>query len=65
MPGHRWDLVDAVGRSPLLGDPQLAEGLDLAEIERKLLTATEMPAAERERLVGAARELADVYVRLA
>ena len=54
---HKWDLVDAVGRSPLLGTPQIAPGIELAEVERILLGADGLPAAEKERLISSAREL--------
>ena len=62
---HKWDLVDAVSRSPLLGTPQIAPGIELAEVERILLGADGLPAVEKERLITSARELADVYIRLA
>ena len=62
---HRWDIVDAVGRSPLLVAPQIAPGIELADVERALLAADGLPAVERERLIASARELADVFVRLA
>jgi hypothetical protein len=58
---HKWDLVDAVGRSPLLGPATLPQGIDLAGVEQMLLRAEALPAADRERLIAAARELADVY----
>jgi hypothetical protein len=61
---HRWDLVDAVTRSPLLGPPQIRPGIDLATVERRLLATDELPAAERERLIKSVRELADVFSRL-
>jgi hypothetical protein len=61
---HRWDLVDAVSRSPLLGPPQIRPGIDLATLERRLLATDELPAAERERLIESVRELADVFSRL-
>ena len=61
---RRWDLVDAVSRSPLLGPPRIRPGIDLAAVERWLLSTDELPAAERERLLGSARELADVFARL-
>ena len=61
---HRWDLVDAVSRSPLLGPPQVRPGIDLAAVERRLLVTDELPAAERERLLEVVRELAGVYARL-
>jgi hypothetical protein len=64
MQEHRWDLVDAVGRSPLLGPPQVRPGIDLAAVERRLLVTDELPAAERERLLTSVRELADAYARL-
>jgi hypothetical protein len=57
----RWDLVDAVGRSPLFTPPQLEPGIDLASIEQVLLRDLQLRAAERERLIAAARELAAVY----
>ena len=50
---------------PLLGTPQIAPGIELAEVERILLGADGLSAAEKERLISSARELADVYVRLA
>jgi hypothetical protein len=62
--GRRWDLVDAVSRSPLLGPPQVRPGIDLADVERRLLVTDELPAAERERLLDSVRELADVVERL-
>jgi hypothetical protein len=61
---HRWDLVDAVTRSPLLGPPQIRPGIDLATVERRLLATDELPAAERERQIKSFRELADVFSRL-
>jgi hypothetical protein len=61
---HRWDLVDAVSRSPLLGPPRIRPGIDLASVERRLLVTDELPAAERERLLDSVRELADVFSRL-
>lgn len=61
---RKWDLVDAVSRSPLLTSPQVAGGIELAEIEKALLAADGISAAERERLITAVRELAEVYVRL-
>jgi hypothetical protein len=61
---HKWDLVDAVSRSPLLVPPSISPGIDLADVERRLLTSEDLPASERERLVGSVRELADVYGRL-
>ena len=61
---HRWDLVDAVTRSPLLGPPQIRPWSDLATVERRLLATDELPAAERERLIKSVRELADVFSRL-
>ena len=61
---RRWDLVDAVSRSPLLGPPQVRPGIDLASVERRLLGTDELPAAERERLLNSVRELADVFPRL-
>ena len=62
---HKWDLVDAVSRSPLLGEAQIAPGIELADVERTLLAADGLPAAEQERLITSVRELADVFVRLA
>src|SRR5215470_1403821 len=59
-PERKWDLVDAVGRSPLLGPPVVRPGIDLADVERRLLAAEGLPAAERERLIGSVRELAEV-----
>ena len=61
---HRWDLVDAVSRSPLLGPPRIRPGIDLAAVERRLLVTDELAAAERERLLDSVRELADVFARL-
>jgi hypothetical protein len=61
---HKWDLVDAVSRSPLLAPARIRPGIDLADVERMLLASEDLPASERERLVGAVRELADVYGRL-
>ena len=61
---HRWELVDAVSRSPLLGPPRIRPGIDLAALERRLLAADDLSASERERLIDAVRELADVYERL-
>jgi hypothetical protein len=61
----RWDLVDAVSRSPLFGPPQLAHGIDLARVEQTLLRDRSLLAADRERLIAAARELAAVYRTLA
>jgi hypothetical protein len=61
---HKWDLVDAVSRSPLLGAPQIHSQIDLADVERRVFTAGDLSMAERERLIKAARELADVYDRL-
>lgn len=61
---HKWDIVDAVSRSPLLGSPRIAPGIELSDVERTLLAADAMPAAELERLIASVRELADVYVRL-
>lgn len=63
---HKWDLVDAVSRSPLFGTvPKVAPGIELAEVERLLLATAELAASEQERLIASVRELADVYVRLA
>jgi hypothetical protein len=64
MHDHRWDLVDAVSRSPLLGPPRIRPGIDLAVVERRLLAADELQAAERERLIASVRELAEVFARL-
>jgi len=61
---HKWDLVDAVSRSPLLAGPTIRPGIDLADVERRLLASEDLPASDRERLIGAVRELADVYGRL-
>jgi hypothetical protein len=61
---HKWDLVDAVSRSPLLGQPQIRPGIDLADVERRLLATNELSASDRERLIGAVRELAEVYGRV-
>ena len=62
--GNKWDLIDAVSRSPLLTSPQVAGGVELAEVEKALLSADGISAAERERLIAAVRELAEIYVRL-
>ena len=61
---HKWDLVDAVSRSPLLGPASIRPGIDLADVERRLLASENLPASDRERLIGSVRELADVYGRL-
>ena len=61
---HRWDLVDAVSRSPLLGPPRVRPGIDLAAVERRLLATDDLTAAERERLLESVRELADVFAQL-
>jgi hypothetical protein len=61
---HKWDLVDAVSRSPLLGPPRIRRGIDLAALEQRLLAADDLSASERERLIDSVRELADVYDRL-
>ena len=61
---HKWDLVDAVGRSPLLGPPRIPRGIDLAELEQRLLAADDLPASERERLIASVRELAQVSILL-
>lgn len=61
---HKWDLVDAVSRSPLLGPPRIQPGIDLAALERRLLAANDLSASERERLIDSVRELADVSERL-
>jgi hypothetical protein len=63
-PERNWDLVDAVGKSPLLGPPVVRPGIDLAGVERRLLSADGLSAAERERLIASVRELAEVYARL-
>lgn len=60
----RWDLIDAVGRSPLLTPPQVEPGIDLAFVEQALLRDLTLRAADRERLIAAARELAAVYRRV-
>jgi hypothetical protein len=61
---HKWDLVDAVSRSPLLVGPTIRPGIDLADVERRLLGSENLPASDRERLIESVRELADVYSRL-
>ena len=61
---HKWDLVDAVSRSPLLQPPRVRPGIDLAAVEQRLLAADELSVAERERLVASVRELADVLARI-
>ena len=61
---HKWDLVDAVSRSPLLAPARIRPGIDLADVERRLLATNELSASDRERLIGAVRELAEVYGRL-
>ncbi len=61
---HKWDLVDAVSRSPLLAPASIRPGIDLADVERRLLASEDLPASDRERLIGSVRELADVYGRL-
>jgi hypothetical protein len=61
----RWDLVDAVGRSPLFTPPQLEPGMDLSIVEEALLRDVRLLAADRERLIAAVRELANVYSALA
>jgi hypothetical protein len=53
-----WELVDAVARSPLLQEPTVRAGVELADVERKLLDASDVDAVERERLLTATRELA-------
>jgi hypothetical protein len=53
-----WELVDSVTRSPLLQEPRIGRGVELAEVERKLLEADDVDAIERERLLAAAYELA-------
>jgi hypothetical protein len=54
-----WELVDAIGRSPILQAAHVPTGIELAEVERLLLAADDMDAVERERLLVAVRELAD------
>jgi hypothetical protein len=61
---HKWDIVDAVSRSPLLHEPTIRRGIQLAEVERLLIARSELPVQERERLIEAARELAGVFDRL-
>lgn len=61
---HKWDLVDAVSRSPLLAPASIRPGIDLADVERRLLASQNLPASDRERLIDSVRELADVYGRL-
>ena len=61
---RRWDLVDAVSRSPVLSPARIRSGVTLSEVERLLLTTTALPVADRERLINSARELIDVYDRL-
>jgi len=61
---HKWDLVDAVSRSPLLGPSTVRPGIDLADVERRLLASEDLPASDRERLIAAVRELAAVYSQL-
>jgi hypothetical protein len=61
---HKWDLVDAVSRSPLLAPPTIRPGIDLADVERRLLASETLPASDRERLIAAVRELAAVYSQL-
>jgi hypothetical protein len=58
---HRWDIVDAVSRSPLFNSAELAAGVDLAHVERFLLTTELISASELERLIDAVRELARIY----
>jgi hypothetical protein len=53
-----WELVEAVGRSPLLQQPSIEPGIELADVERALLAADDVEAVERERLLAATRELA-------
>jgi hypothetical protein len=59
-----WELVDAVARSPLLGGAEIEPGIDLADVERALLATDCVAAADCERLVIAARELATAFRRL-
>jgi hypothetical protein len=61
---HKWDLVDAVSRSPLLAPPRIRPGIDLADVERRLLATDQLSASDQERLIGSVKELADVYDRL-
>ena len=61
---HKWDLVDAVSRSPLLAPATIRPGIDLADVERRLLASETLPASDRERLIAAVRELAAVYSQL-
>jgi hypothetical protein len=61
---HKWDLVDAVSRSPLLAPARIRPGIDLADVERRLLASEGLPASDRERLIGSVRELAEMYGRL-
>jgi hypothetical protein len=56
--GNSWELIDAVARSPLLQEPRIPRGLELAEVERMLLAADDVEAVEREWLLAAVRELA-------
>ena len=56
--------LDAVSRSPLLGPPRIRPGIDLAAVERRLQVTDKLPAADRERLLDSARELADAFTRL-
>ena len=44
QPEHKWDLVDAVSRSPLLGPPIIRPGIDLADGRASLLAADGFPA---------------------
>jgi hypothetical protein len=53
-----WELVDAVARSPLLQEARVPRGVELADVERKLLEADDVDAFERERLLAATYELA-------
>ena len=49
---------------PLLAPPSIRPGIDLADVERRLLASEDLPASDRERLIGSVRELAEVYGRL-
>jgi hypothetical protein len=53
-----WELVEAVARSPLLQEPVVPRGIELADIERSLLATDDIDASERERLLDATHELA-------
>jgi hypothetical protein len=64
LPEHKWELVNAVARSPLLSSPQVSQGIELAAVERILLETDELAAADRERLLHTTRELAKLYSAL-